>query len=120
MSFFGADRRKSYHRLLAFALIVMLATSMILHWSQTPPNSAQPLSKPHKQAIVVASLQADETSWIHEHLPEWYLFRYVADDKHAELSVPENKGREAMVYLTYVCDFLAQTYIFDLVQFYYR
>lgn len=113
MSFFGADLRKSYRRLLVFAISAILTASLILNWSQIPSKSAQPLSKPREQAFVVASLQADDTSWIHEHLPDWYLFRYIVDDKHAEYTVPENKGREAMVYLTYVCDLLVQTYIFD-------
>lgn len=120
MSFFGADRRKSCRRLLVFAFTILLTTSLILHWSHTPPNSTQPVSKPRKQAFVVASLQADETSWIHEHLPDWYLFRYVVDDEHAELAVPKNKAREAMVYLTYVCKPLVQTHIFDPLQIHYR
>ncbi|KAI0487755.1 hypothetical protein F4859DRAFT_510323 [Xylaria cf. heliscus] len=54
--------------------------------------------------LVVASVQAEDTSWFHTHLPDWHKNIYIADDPHAPLTVPRNKGREAMVYLTYLID----------------
>ncbi|KAI0400902.1 hypothetical protein F4802DRAFT_601540 [Xylaria palmicola] len=54
--------------------------------------------------LVVASVQAEDTSWLHAHLPDWHKNIYVADDPGAALTVPRNKGREAMVYLTYLID----------------
>lgn len=52
------------------------------------------------QALVVASLKNDDTSWLFSQLPAWQKNIYVVDDRHAELTVPLNKGRESMVYLT--------------------
>ena len=50
--------------------------------------------------LVVAKLKHEDTEWIGEYLPDWSRSIYVVDDPNAELSVPINKGREAMVYLT--------------------
>jgi hypothetical protein len=49
----------------------------------------------------VASLRSEDTSWVHRHLPDWSRSVYIVDDPSAELTVPTNKGREAMVYLRY-------------------
>ncbi|KAF7541460.1 hypothetical protein G7054_g521 [Neopestalotiopsis clavispora] len=54
--------------------------------------------------IVVASLKKEDTSWLSTHLPEWKANIYVVDDSKAHLTVPINKGHEAMVYLTYIID----------------
>ncbi len=56
----------------------------------------------HDLELVVASVKAEDTSWFHTHLPSWHKNIYVADDPGAPLTVPRNKGREAMVYLTYM------------------
>ena len=50
--------------------------------------------------LVVASVASDNTTWLEEYLPDWDANVYVADDPTAALTVPENKGREAMAYLT--------------------
>jgi hypothetical protein len=55
---------------------------------------------PEKE-LVFAALQASNMSWVEEHLPDWRANIYRADAKHG-LTVPMNKGNEAMVYLTYV------------------
>ncbi|KAK8129697.1 hypothetical protein PG999_002077 [Apiospora kogelbergensis] len=53
--------------------------------------------------IVVASVKSDNTTWFHRHLPsEWQKSIYVVNDPKAPLTVPQNKGREAMVYLTHI------------------
>ena len=52
------------------------------------------------KVFVVASMEKDDTAWISEHLPDWELIRYVVDNPEAEYTVPVNKGREAMTYLT--------------------
>ncbi|KAK4101453.1 hypothetical protein N658DRAFT_386029, partial [Parathielavia hyrcaniae] len=51
--------------------------------------------------IVVASLRREDTTWVHLFLPAWLRSVYVVDDPSAELTVPKNKGREAMVYLSH-------------------
>lgn len=52
------------------------------------------------KTFVVSSQQKDNISWIGENLSGWEVTRYVVDDSNAEFTVPKNKGREAMVYLT--------------------
>ena len=51
------------------------------------------------KAFVVASRSQDDTTWLEEHLSDWTVYRYVVDDSQAQYTVPQNKGREAMVYL---------------------
>lgn len=51
--------------------------------------------------MVVASMKHENVSWLDEYLPEWKKNIYVVDDNRAKLTVPMNKGREAMVFLTY-------------------
>lgn len=58
----------------------------------------------HDLELVVASVKAEDTTWFHTYLPDWHKNIYVADDPLASLTVPRNKGREAMVYLTYMID----------------
>ncbi|KAI1037335.1 hypothetical protein LB503_008858 [Fusarium chuoi] len=47
--------------------------------------------------MVVASMKHENVSWLDEYLPEWKKNIYVVDDNKAKLTVPMNKGREAMV-----------------------
>lgn len=49
--------------------------------------------------IIVASQQGDETTWLDE-FEHWPKATYVTDDSSAHYTVPKNKGREGMVYLT--------------------
>lgn len=49
-------------------------------------------------------MRKEDTSWLATHLPDWKQSVYVVDDKKAPLTVPMNKGRESMVYLTYIID----------------
>ena len=51
--------------------------------------------------LVVASTKADNTSWLDQFLADWPKSIYIVDDSTAGLSVPQNKGHEAMPYLTY-------------------
>ncbi|KAI0111169.1 hypothetical protein GGR51DRAFT_67879 [Nemania sp. FL0031] len=72
---------------------------------EEPSPSPSPEPKPDVELeLVVASVKAENTSWIPALLPDWQTNIYVADDPGAPLTVPENKGREAMVYLTYIID----------------
>lgn len=58
------------------------------------------LDEPPYKAIIAASLRQDDTSWFHNLLPDWQANIYVVDDPTANLTVPQNKGRESSVYLT--------------------
>lgn len=72
---------------------------------------------PYERALVVAALQMEDVRWTETWAddPSWKTFVHVVDDAEAVNKVPKNKGREAMVYLTYMIDHyhdLANTSIF--------
>lgn len=76
----------------------------------SPPQryAGVPVSPPEKAPelpleLVVASMKYENTTWFHEYLSDWPASIYVVDDPDAPLTVPKNKGHEAMVYLTCVC-----------------
>ncbi|KAJ5907235.1 uncharacterized protein N7473_004151 [Penicillium subrubescens] len=75
--------------------------------SVTSPKAAGELARPvvrrHKD-MIVASMKSDDTSWLAEYFQDWSRSIYVVDDKNAPLTVARNKGRESMVYLTYIID----------------
>lgn len=54
--------------------------------------------------LVVASQRSSNTSWLSNLSSSWEKRIYVMDDPRGEygLTVPENKGRVSMVYITYV------------------
>jgi len=59
--------------------------------------------------IVVPAGMEDDTSWITQELFDWqhaiYLFDAVTrDERQGHLTIPANKGNEAMAYLTYIID----------------
>jgi hypothetical protein len=75
-----------------------------LHKSTPSPKAdeqARPAIRRQKE-MVVASVKSDDTSWFAEYFPDWSRSIYVVDDKKGPLTVPRNKGRESMVFLTYV------------------
>lgn len=51
--------------------------------------------------MVVASMNSENTTWLDQYLLDWKKNIYVVDDETARFTVPINKGREAMVFLTY-------------------
>ncbi|KAF2710202.1 hypothetical protein K504DRAFT_253751 [Pleomassaria siparia CBS 279.74] len=52
-------------------------------------------------AVVVATRGGlEDATWLEEYFPKWEKFIYRVDDKKAKFTVPKNKGRESMVYLT--------------------
>lgn len=58
--------------------------------------------KQRRTAVVVASQASENATWIGEAFPKWEQNIYSVDDPTAALTIPKNKGRESMVYLTYV------------------
>ncbi|TVY48838.1 hypothetical protein LCER1_G009231 [Lachnellula cervina] len=83
------------------AIVVSLRTSFQSQHIVMPAGQGK--GGPSK-TFVVASLEKEDISWLHQYLPEWDISRYVADDPSANLTVPKNKGQEAMTYLTYMID----------------
>ncbi|KAK2796774.1 hypothetical protein FQN51_008998 [Onygenales sp. PD_10] len=78
---------------------------------QTPPSaSPSPPPSPARnpsRALVIAALQSEDPSWAHDlaaHDPNLTAAVYTVDNGTAPLTVPKNKGHEAMVYLTYLID----------------
>lgn len=66
----------------------------------TPKSPGQNYSR----VLVVPRIQKENITWMDQELPDIEKVVYVADDPHAPLHPPENKGHEAMVYLTYIID----------------
>lgn len=68
-------------------------------------RNAPMLDKERPNAMVVVSLKSEDTSWLGGLLEDWERYIYVVDGEAlkegAKLRIPENKGREGMVYLRY-------------------
>jgi hypothetical protein len=71
-------------------------------WRNQPLNEDESTIE---KAFVVASTRHENTIWLREFFSTTTKYVYVVDDSSAPLTVPANKGREAMVYLT--CVFLS-------------
>lgn len=65
-------------------------------------TAIDPIHKRPDRELVVAKRKDEDTKWIGKYLPDWSSSIYVVDDSKADLTVPGNKGRETMVYLTCV------------------
>jgi hypothetical protein len=70
------------------------------HQPKEKPIKASDGSKARRTAVVVASQSSENATWLDEYFPEWEKNIYRVDDPNAPLTVPKNKGRESMVYLT--------------------
>ncbi|KAF2477122.1 uncharacterized protein BDR25DRAFT_309419 [Lindgomyces ingoldianus] len=73
------------------------------HATSPDKNKTKP-AKPEQKELVVASLSGDDTSWLDEFFGSWRKNIYVVNNVSAPLTVPVNKGREAMPFLTYIID----------------
>jgi hypothetical protein len=72
------------------------------HKSEEKPLQANGSVETRRTAVVIASQRSENTTWLDEYFPEWEKNIYRVDDENAPLTVPRNKGRESMVYLTCV------------------
>lgn len=70
-------------------------------YSEHASVHATPAKKSTPVAMVVASQLGDNVEWL-DAFPHFAKLVYVTNDPTANLRVPENKGREGMVYLTQV------------------
>ncbi|KAB5528817.1 hypothetical protein GE09DRAFT_1148528 [Coniochaeta sp. 2T2.1] len=109
-----APRRST--KLQRSVVVILLCVVAFLFWplrcndgscylSEPSPSTsaATPLERPNRE-LVVAKQEREDTTWIDKYLPDWHSNIYVVDDPKAKLTVPTNKGREAMIYLTYLID----------------
>lgn len=99
--------------LLSYQLILDRAPSIRTRWTTIQgiivagdDDRFVPEAIPAEKELVFAAMEASNMSWVEEHLSDWKTNIYRADAKHkdAVLTVPVNKGNEAMVYLTCVFD----------------
>lgn len=83
---------------------------MAITWAPPSSNPSKPLiTEPNSPLysgdaeveLVVAATQKDNITWLNDYLLAWPKNIYSVDNPKAELTVPKNKGREAMVILTY-------------------
>lgn len=91
-------------RLYLFGALILLLTIAYLNRPPSQPynrswTSPGLISDGKTQAtVVVAGMHKDDVSWID--IAYWDVWKYEADNPHAEHTVPKNKGHEVMVYLT--------------------
>lgn len=112
-------RRRSNIRLALYLLtLVLIAGYLVNRQRGNIANDAEdltyeedlgtyapsPATRQGEKAFVVASQKKDDVDWLYTHFPDWTKYRYIVDDPKAELPVPTNKGRESMVYLTFIID----------------
>ena len=72
------------------------------HDAEEKPLQANEGVQERKTAVVVASQRGENVTWLDEYFPTWEKNIYRVDDENAPLTVPMNKGRESMAYLTCV------------------
>ncbi|ORY13181.1 hypothetical protein BCR34DRAFT_275690 [Clohesyomyces aquaticus] len=76
----------------------------ITHGKDGKKLGGSPTTGKRRTAVVVASQKKENATWLDEYFPQWEKNIYRVDDSSAPLTVPENKGRESMVYLTFILD----------------
>lgn len=77
------------------------ATTVAASAVSVPSNTPLQSSPRREKELVVASLDSDDVSWLYDNIKDWTKNIYVVDNPAANLTVPVNKGRESMAYLTY-------------------
>jgi hypothetical protein len=77
---------------------------------RNPLSSGQPSNTAPRnftRTLVIPKLAEEDTEWVTQFLGDDDLLTpaiYTVDDPNADLTVPQNKGHEVMVYLTYIID----------------
>lgn len=71
---------------------------------QFHPGTAKAASEPYTKTLVMARTSSEDVAWVYNDLSGFNLSIYTVDNSSAPLTVPMNKGREAMAYLTYIID----------------
>ncbi|THW03523.1 hypothetical protein D6D26_03421 [Aureobasidium pullulans] len=108
---------KPLYRLLGASISLLAVTYYLYHIRLSHPLLEEPINHEDDQAsnaqksisepsigTVVASQTRDNTTWLPSLFPDWHHNIFLADQPDAALSVPQNKGREGMTYLTYIID----------------
>jgi uncharacterized protein DUF3431 len=58
----------------------------------------------YTRTVVIGKRTFENTDWVAEELTSFSKAIYIVDNRTAPLTVPANKGNEAMVYLTYIIE----------------
>ena len=61
-------------------------------------------NRSYSQALIISRLASEDVSWVSTHLPHFDRYIYTTDDADALRHTPQNKGHEAMVYLTHLVE----------------
>lgn len=82
-----------------------IKTSVMVSTAAPSPSLTAP-TPPREKELVLAAMMKSNMSWVTDNLPGWYsnIYRADASPGQAELTVPANRGNEAMVFLTYLID----------------
>ncbi|KAF2631787.1 hypothetical protein BU25DRAFT_437472 [Macroventuria anomochaeta] len=75
--------------------------SIPLRFSDGQPK---PAGSNYTFKIVVPKTTKEDLEWMQQEIPHAPLVIYEVDNEKAENKIPKNKGREAMVYLSYIID----------------
>ncbi|KAI0967688.1 hypothetical protein F4678DRAFT_482994 [Xylaria arbuscula] len=91
------------------AILLVFSVSWLLpragNDGNSPGHIEPTLPTPFELELVVASMSRENTTWVYTYLPKnWQKNVYIVDNPTATLTVSENKGHEALVYLTYIID----------------
>ncbi|KAL1841940.1 hypothetical protein VTK73DRAFT_3355 [Phialemonium thermophilum] len=109
----GVQSHRQVRAALSFVLrpllLAVLVTVAVRSFSSSPSATQNARRSQPTQALVIAStsnLPEEATAWISQVPADWAVYKYVADAPPGSLplTVPVNKGNEAMVYLTYIVD----------------
>lgn len=96
----AAARPRQRLNLVIFVVIALFLWYLHSGSSSTSSPRGATRAGPNDVEMVVASMKKENVSWLDDYLLDWKKNIYVVDDPSAPLTVPANKGREAMVFLT--------------------
>jgi hypothetical protein len=112
--------RIPFYALFAFSATYLLIYHLlpaVNHDAFPPPTTTpkRPTEYPYPAAstrsvnLVVASTSTDDIAWTADlRIPNLNIIRYVRDDPSAQYHPPVSKGRDALMYFTYMRDFYDQ------------
>lgn len=104
MSWRSRQRTNLIAFVCCFVFIALFYGDVLFPRPRHDPKLPVANSKPGTDDVelVVASMKKENVTWLNDYLLDWKKNIYVVDDPNARLTVPVNKGREAMVFLTCV------------------
>ncbi|KAL1971170.1 hypothetical protein VTN77DRAFT_122 [Rasamsonia byssochlamydoides] len=102
------SKRRDHCRLLAYLALGLALTVIIYQLARNRYREGFLLYHDDRPAadkeLVFAATHDSDMSWVSEYLSDWRANIYRVDDSWAALTVPQNKGHEAMAYLTFMID----------------